>query len=64
MQYDFSEMIDRRHTDSVKWDVQDNELPMWVANMDFRTAPGIIGAVKQKADGGIFGYEEGSRSLL
>lgn len=58
MQYDFSEMIDRRHTDSVKWDVQDNELPMWVADMDFRTAPGIISAIKQRADGGIFGYEE------
>jgi len=58
MRYDFSEMIDRRHTDSVKWDVKDNELPMWVADMDFRTAPAIVDAIKHKADAGIFGYEE------
>lgn len=58
MSYDFSEMIDRRHTNSVKWDVKDNELPMWVADMDFRTAPAIVDAIKRKADTGIFGYEE------
>lgn len=58
MSYDFSEMIDRRHTNSVKWDVADNELPMWVADMDFRTAPAIVDAIKRKADTGIFGYEE------
>jgi len=58
MSYNFSEMIDRRHTNSVKWDVKDNELPMWVADMDFRTAPGIVDAIKRKADTGIFGYEE------
>jgi len=58
MSYDFSEMIDRRHTNSVKWDVKDNELPMWVADMDFRTAPAIVDAIKNKADAGIFGYEE------
>lgn len=54
----FSEMIDRRHTNSVKWDVKDNELPMWVADMDFKTAPGIIAAFQKKAATGIFGYEE------
>ncbi|CAJ1225691.1 MalY/PatB family protein [Levilactobacillus zymae] len=56
--FDFSEMIDRRHTNSVKWDVKDNELPMWVADMDFRTAPGIVKAIQDKAVTGIFGYEE------
>lgn len=56
--FDFSEMIDRRHTNSVKWDVQDHELPMWVADMDFRTAPGIVKAIQDKAATGIFGYEE------
>lgn len=58
MANNFSEMIDRRHTNSVKWDVKDNELPMWVADMDFRTAPGIIKAFQDKAASGIFGYEE------
>lgn len=58
MRYNFSEMINRRHTNSVKWDVAANELPMWVADMDFRTAPGIVDAIKRKADTGIFGYEE------
>lgn len=54
----FSEMIDRRHTNSVKWDVADGELPMWVADMDFKTAPAIITALSQTAQQGIFGYQE------
>ena len=39
MRYDFSEMIDRRHTDSVKWDVKDNELPMWAVSYTHLTLP-------------------------
>jgi len=58
MPYDFETVIDRRATNSVKWDVKPNELPMWVADMDFKTAPEIITALKAKADFGIFGYEE------
>lgn len=56
--YDFEETIDRRKTDSVKWDIKDNELPMWVADMDFQVAPEIISAIKHKADQAVFGYEE------
>ena len=41
MVYDFDEIISRRGTDSLKWDVKENELPMWVADMDFKTAPEI-----------------------
>ena len=37
--YDFDKIIDRRNTNSLKWDVAENELPMWVADMDFETAP-------------------------
>lgn len=55
---DFSELIDRRHTNSVKWDVKDNELPMWVADMDFRTLPAIVEAIQERSKSGIFGYEE------
>ena len=39
MTSNFDEMIDRRNTASLKWDVEENELPMWVADMDFATAP-------------------------
>jgi len=54
--YDFDKVIPRRGTGSLKWDVGENELPMWVADMDFQTAPEIIEALKQRADHGIFGY--------
>lgn len=58
MPYDFETKIDRRHTNSVKWDVKENELPMWVADMDFVTAPEITAALTKRAQFGIFGYEE------
>lgn len=54
----FDEKIPRRHTNSVKWDVKPNELPMWVADMDFKTAPAIIQAMADKVAFGVFGYEE------
>ena len=56
MRYDFSVMTDRRNTNSMKWDVEDSILPMWVADMDFRTAPEIIEAIEVKVRKGIFGY--------
>lgn len=52
----FDEEINRRGTESYKWDVAENELPMWVADMDFKTAPEIIDALRKKVDHGIFGY--------
>ena len=56
MDYGFDSVTDRRNTGSLKWDVKENELPMWVADMDFKTAPCIIEAVKKCADHGVFGY--------
>lgn len=56
MPYDFDKVINRRGTGSMKWDVPERELPMWVADMDFKTAPEIIEAVRRKADLGIYGY--------
>ncbi|MDE6832673.1 MAG: aminotransferase class I/II-fold pyridoxal phosphate-dependent enzyme, partial [Ruminococcus sp.] len=56
MKYDFDTVIDRRNSDSYKWDVSENELPMWVADMDFRTAPEIIKALSERIKHGIFGY--------
>ncbi len=58
MAYDFDSVIERRGTYSVKWDVKDGELPMWVADMDFRTAPEIIEAIAHRAEHGVFGYTE------
>ena len=56
MKYNFDEIIDRRNTGSLKWDVKENELPMWVADMDFKTAPEIIEALEERVSHGVFGY--------
>ena len=56
MQSIFDKETDRRGTGSMKWDVTPEELPMWVADMDFRTAPAIIRALQQRVQHGIFGY--------
>ena len=53
---DFDTPIDRRHTGSLKWDAADGELPMWVADMDFPTAPPIREAIQKRAAHGVFGY--------
>lgn len=65
MKYDFDEIIDRRNTDCLKYDfaaergMPEDILPLWVADMDFRTAPGIIERVAADAALGIYGYTEG-----
>ena len=56
MIYDFDTPVNRRDTGSLKWDVGERELPMWVADMDFQTAPEIQDAILQRANHGIFGY--------
>ena len=56
MNFNFVEVVDRRGTGSVKWDVKENELPMWVADMDFPTAPCVRRALEKRAAYGIFGY--------
>ena len=58
MKYDFDQVISRRHSDSIKWNVEDNELPMWVADMDFKTAPEITKALQKRVEQGIYGYTE------
>ena len=56
--FDFDTIIPRRGPNSYKWDTPKEEgvLPMWVADMDFRTAPAIIQAVQERVAHGIFGY--------
>lgn len=56
MKYDFDKPTQRRNTGSLKWDVMDSELPMWVADMDFETAPAVKDAVVRIAERGIYGY--------
>lgn len=57
MKYDFDKTIDRRATNSYKWDsAPEGVLPMWVADMDFRTASAIIDALQKRVAHGIFGY--------
>lgn len=57
MKYDFDKTIDRRATNSYKWDsAPGGVLPMWVADMDFRTASAIIDALQKRVAHGIFGY--------
>ena len=56
MDYNFDKITDRCGTNSLKWNVPDGELPMWVADMDFQTAPEIREAMTKRAQHGIFGY--------
>jgi cysteine-S-conjugate beta-lyase len=62
MNYDFDKLIDRRGTDSVKWDLlneefgRDDVLPMWVADMDFAAPPEVCSALKARAEHYIYGY--------
>jgi len=57
MNYNFDEIISRRNTNCIKWDRGAADvLPMWIADMDFKAAQPIIEALKEKLDGGIFGY--------
>lgn len=54
--YNFDKIIDWRGVGSLKWDVPEGELPMWVADMDFETAPPVAEAIRTRAEQGIFGY--------
>ena len=54
--YNFDEIVERHHTGSYKWDVKDNELPMWIADMDFHVLPEIKGAIIQRACVDAYGY--------
>ena len=56
MSYDFDEVVDRRSTGSVKYDLRHDLLPLWVADMDFPLPDEILDAIKKRVDHGIFGY--------
>lgn len=56
--YNFDEIIPRRGSNSYKWDTCDDPdvVPLWVADMDFKTAPEIIRRIQKRVEHGIFGY--------
>ena len=56
--YDFETVTDRRPTYASKWDVKENELPLSMADMEFKAAPEIRAALKKRLDNGIYGYTD------
>src|SRR4030067_2281432 len=62
--YDFDQVIERRGTDSNKWQrYGDDVIPLWVADMDFVSAEPILQALHQRLDHGIFGYTRPTQEL-
>ena len=66
--FNFDEIIDRRGTDALKTDALTERygdadlIPMWVADMDFKSSPAIIDAIIKRAQHGIFGYTKAPQS--
>ena len=54
--YNFDQINERRSVYSEKWNVEAGELPMWIADMDFETAPEVLEALHKRVDNGTFGY--------
>src|SRR5512138_3194962 len=57
-QYDFDTVVDRSGTASEKWDRYAGRdiIPLWVADMDFRSPPAVIQALHERIEHGVFGY--------
>lgn len=64
--YDFDTVIDRRNTGSEKWDKYAGRdiIPLWVADMDFRSPPAVIAALQARIEHGVFGYSHPTPSLV
>ena len=56
--YDFDSENNRRNTNSTKRDVKENELPMWIADMDFKVPPKVEDALTKTSRHGIFSYTD------
>jgi cysteine-S-conjugate beta-lyase len=64
MQYDFDRPVERRGTDSIKWGFYPEDvIPLWVADMDFRSAAPVIEALRRRVDHGVFGYTRPTEAL-
>lgn len=66
MSYNFDTPPDRRDTDSQKWQryAGRDVIPLWVADMDFRSAPEVIAALHERVDHGVFGYARPVKSTV
>ena len=70
MKYNFDEIVNRENTDSVKYDLRkvifekEDVIPMWVADMDFKTPDFIINAIKERLNHEVFGYSFRSKSYF
>ncbi len=63
--HDFDRIIDRRNSDSIKWNHYDPEvLPMWVADMEFAAPPPVLDALRARVEHGVFGYALKSEALV
>lgn len=57
MPKNFDRYIDRRASESIKWNLYDSDvLPMWVADMDFAAPPAVVQALHDRVSHGVFGY--------
>jgi len=57
MTHNFDQVIDRRHSDSIKWHYYDEDvLPLWVADMDFNSPEPVVRALRERIEHGVFGY--------
>ena len=64
MQYNFDEVIPRRESDSIKWNLYDQKvLPFWVADMDFKSPQPVIDALEARIRHGVFGYAAEDKKL-
>lgn len=65
MTFNFDEVIDRRHSDSEKWGkyAEQDTIPLWVADSDFRSPPAVIDALQARVAHGVFGYGMAPRAL-
>ncbi len=69
MRYDFDRVVERRNTNSIKWDFieeiygEKDLLPLWVADMDFQVPREVVTAIKERADHAIYGYTGRSPQL-
>ncbi len=66
MKYDFDELVDRTNTDSFKWEKYKNQdiIPLWVADMDFKAANPILNAIENVTKQGVIGYWQTPEALV
>lgn len=63
MQYNFDQVIDRSNTGSIKWHYEDDTIPLWVADMDFKAAQTILDSINKVVEHGVLGYTKQTDAL-